>query len=264
MKKPDFESAKKNISIIGTVGIPAKYGGFETLVEYLTKYLHKDYDFTVYCSAKSYEEKTEIYNGARLDYLDLDANGISSIRYDIVSMLRARKESDILLILGVSGCTFLPVLKYFTKAKLVVNIDGLEWKRDKWSAFGKWFLKLSEKFAVNNADVVIADNVVIQQHVKQTYHKESVLIAYGADHVEKIPLTDELTQEFPVLNGDFALTVCRIEPENNIHLLLEAFSGSDNLPLVIIGNWTNSEYGRALRSRYFSYAHIHLLDPIYE
>ncbi len=253
----------KKISIIGTVGIPAKYGGFETLTENLTYNLAEDFDMTVYCSSKAYDNKLETYNNAKLEYLDMYANGIHSIMYDIVSLLKA-KESDVLLILGVPGCIFLPILKFFSKAKIIVNIDGLEWKRDKWGKFAKSFLKFSEKMAVRYADIVVADHKAIQNYVRDSYAKESAMIAYGADHAEKIALSDEVLVRFPFLNDKYAFNVCRIEPENNLHIMLEAFSKQNTLPLVIIGNWKASEYGLNLLERYAANEYIHLLDPIYD
>ncbi len=253
----------KKVAIIGTVGLPAKYGGFETLVEHLTHYLSKEFDVTVYCSSKAYDNKLETYNNAKLEYIDLDANGVQSILYDIISLLKA-KDSDVILILGVSGCAFLPVFKMFSKAKIVVNIDGLEWKRDKWGKFAKSFLKFSEKMAVIHSDDVVSDNKVIQDHVTDTYGKESTVIAYGADHVEKIALSDEILNQYPFLNEKYAFTVCRIEPENNLHIILEAFSQQNTLPLVIIGNWQGSQYGMDLLDKYAAFDHIHLLDPIYD
>lgn len=253
----------KKIAIVGTVGLPAKYGGFETLVENLTYYLAEDYDMTVYCSSKAYDNKLETYNNAKLEYIDLDANGVSSILYDIISLSKA-KDFDVILILGISGCTFLPILKMFSKAKIVVNIDGLEWKREKWGKFAKSFLKFSEKMAVKYSDAVVADNKVIQDHVTDTYGKESTVIAYGTDHVEKIALSDGLLNQYPFLSEKYAFTVCRIEPENNLHIVLEAFSELNTLPLVIIGNWKASQYGMELLDKYAIFDHVHLLDPIYD
>ena len=128
------------VSIIGSVGIPARYGGWETLVEYLTKCSSGNVRYVVYCSAKRYDTKSSVYNGARLKYVNLAPNGISSIFYDIFSMWDARNVSDIQLVLGVSGCIFLPIIKIFSKSKFIVNIDGLEWRRDKWGFFAKNFL----------------------------------------------------------------------------------------------------------------------------
>ncbi len=253
----------KNISIIGTVGIPAKYGGFETLVEHLVEHLARDYNLTVYCSSKSYPEKPSSYNHAKLKYINLKANGIQSIAYDIISIIQSSRKSDTILILGVSGCIVLPLIKSFSRKKLIVHIDGLEWKRDKWKSYAKWFLKLSEKFAVKNADLIIADNKVIEQYVKTTYGVQPELIAYGADHTNKEELTAEVSSEYPFLNEKYAFNVSRIEPENNLHIILEAFSHIQELNIVIVGNWDNSNYGRKLKFKFNTYNNIYLLDPIY-
>jgi glycosyltransferase involved in cell wall biosynthesis len=253
----------KKIAIIGTVGLPARYGGFETLTEYLTLHLNEKYDLTVYCSSKNYNKQPNHYNGAKLVYIPLNANGIQSIPYDIVSIFKALRYADTLLILGVSGCIALPIIKFFTHKRIVVNIDGLEWKREKWSGFAKWFLKLSESLAVKYADTVVTDNKVIQDYVKTIYSKNSVLIAYGADHVQKLDFSQEQLNKYTFLSQPYAFTVCRIEPENNLHIILNAMSQQKELPLVIIGNWDSSQYGRELINKYSSFEHIHQLDPIY-
>jgi len=255
---------KKSISIIGTVGIPAKYGGFETLTEHLVENLSDKYNITVYCSSKLYKNKLKSYKGARLKYINLNANGIQSILYDIVSIFKSLKNSDTLLILGVSGCVVLPLVRLVSKKRIIINIDGLEWKRAKWNKYAKWFLKLSEKLAVLNASIVVSDNKIIKDYVKQTYNKESVLIAYGGDHVKKIELSEDLIKKYPFLKEKYAFTVCRIEPENNIHLILEAFSKYKQLNIVIIGNWNNSIYGKNLKEKYGNIKNIYLLDPIYD
>lgn len=254
----------KKISIIGTVGIPAKYGGFETLTEYLTKYLNKDYDITVFCSTKNYKEKLKTYNNCKLEYINLNANGVQSIPYDIISLYKSLKFADTILVLGVSGCIALPFLRLFNKkVKIVTNIDGLEWKREKWNSNAKKFLKYSEKLAVMNSDVVVADNKVIQDYIMSEYGKKSELIAYGADHVEKISLSNEILDKYPFLNAKYAFKVCRIEPENNVHMILEAMANYKNLNFVIIGNWSNSDYGKNLKNEYSIYENIYILDPIY-
>lgn len=170
-----------------------------------------------------------------------------------------------MLILGVSGCIALPILRLFNKkVKIVTNIDGLEWKRQKWSSNAKKFLKYSEKLAVKYSDIVVSDNKVIQDYVMSEYCVKSELIAYGADHVTKETILEELFVKYPFLKERYAFKVCRIEPENNIHLILEAFSEYRNLNLIIIGNWTNSEYGKNLKDTYSKFENIYLLDPIYE
>ena len=253
----------KIVSIVGTVGLPAKYGGWETLVSNLTKYLNQEFDLTVFCSGVKYKDQPSEYNGAQLKYINLNANGIQSIPYDIISIYKSLKFADTILILGVSGCIFLPFVKLFGKSKIIVNIDGLEWKRDKWNGFAKWFLKLSEKIAVKYADLVITDNKAIQQYVTDEYGVSSELIAYGGDHVNKEPLRDKDKDQYAFLNDKYAFKVCRIEPENNLDIILEAFSFYNSLPIVIVGNWSNSPYGLGLRQRYQKYQNIYMLDPIY-
>ena len=254
------------LAIIGTVGVPAKYGGFETLAHFLVKNLHKRLDLTVYCSANNYskEERKETWNGANLHYIPLDANGLQSIFYDIWSMLHAVRHSDVLLILGVSGCIFLPFLKIFTKKKVIVNIDGLEWRRPKWNFLAKKFLLFSEQVACRFADEIVTDNRILKEYVKIRYDIEGNLIEYGADHTFKVNIEANDIKEYAFLAKDYAFKVARIEPENNLHLILEGFSQVASQTLVIVGNWEYSEYGKSLRKEYEEFKNIILLDPIYD
>lgn len=254
----------KKVAIIGAVGIPAKYGGFETLVECVTKEINQNFDITVYCSAKSYSKKLKTYNNCKLKYINLEANGIQSVLYDIRSIFHAIKYADILLVLGVSGCFILPFIKLFSTNKIIVNIDGLEWKRQKWSWLAKMFLKLSERIAVSAADAIIADNKAVKDYVKQTYRKKAHLISYGGDHCSAKPLSQKTLKKYPFLNAQYAFKVCRIEPENNIEIILEAFAQSHKTSLVLIGNWSNSNFGIEMRLKYDTISNIYLLDPIYD
>lgn len=253
----------KEIAIIGTVGLPANYGGFETLTQYLTKHLSNQFKITVFCSTKSYRNKLKTYNGAELKYVNLHANGIQSILFDMISILWALFFADTLLILGVSGCIILPIVKLFSNKRLVVNIDGLEWKREKWGTLAKCFLKFSEKIAVMNANTVIADNKVIKDYVLQKYGVQSELIAYGANHCTNESLSNEVLLNFPFLNDNYAFKVCRIEPENKLDLILDVFSKTSNLNIAIVGNWNNSSYSKNLKKQYNGFKNIYLLDPIY-
>jgi glycosyltransferase involved in cell wall biosynthesis len=257
---------KKRVAIIGTVGIPAKYGGFETLAHHLVRQLNDQYELRVYCSSKSYPkaERQTSFNGAKLTYVPLNANGIQSIPYDILSLLHAVFCSDILLVLGVSGGIILPLIRWFTKRKIIVNIDGLEWRRDKWGKYAKKFLKFSEIMAVKYSHADITDNASIKRYTSQYYNTLSTLIAYGGDHVQKGRKPDSKDLEkYPFLSDFYAFKVARIEPENNVHLILEGFSTS-KWPLVVVGNWKQSEYGRNLVEKYSKFENISLLDAIYE
>jgi glycosyltransferase involved in cell wall biosynthesis len=252
----------KKVAVIGTVGIPAKYGGFETLTENLTLHLHEKIDFTVFCSSRNISVKQKSYNQAALFYLPLSANGIQSIPYDIFSLFWAATKCSTILILGVSGCISLPIFRLlYPRKRLVINIDGLEHKREKWILPIKKFLKYSEKLAVKYADEIIADNASIYNYLLKEYKCNSNLIAYGGDNSTKTSLLKSTKKQFN-LPDKYAFKVCRIEPENNIHLVLEAFF-TLKTALVIIGNWNNSKYGRALKEKYHSCPNIILLDPIY-
>jgi len=254
----------KKVAIVGSVGLPAKYGGWETLVDHLTRRLSNSFKLTVYCSAKKYPEQLTEYNGARLSYINLDANGVQSIFYDLLSMLKAIRYADCIVVLGVSGCVFLPVIKLISCKKFIVNIDGLEWKREKWSPFAKWFLKLSEIAAVRSADVIVADNQAIQDYITTEYHCKSELIPYGGDHAVRPARNDEILSDYGLNKKNYAFKVCRIEPENNLDLILRAFESYNALDLVIVGNWGNSQYGVLLREKYAHLSHVHMLDPIYD
>lgn len=255
----------RGVAIVGTVGLPANYGGFETLVENLVCY-HNDKDLTdiitVYCSSKSYSEKKDFYLSAKLKYISLNANGSQSIPYDILSLISAIWDrNDVILLLGVSGAVALPLIRLFSSAKVITNIDGIEWRRQKWQGLAKWFLRLSEKMAVRFSHEVIADNGAIADYVKESYGVDSHVIAYGGDHAVAIESVSVLDLKLP---NEYVFSVCRIEPENNIDMIVEAFSGLTSNFLIIVGNWNNSEYGRTIRDRFSTCENLYLLDPIYD
>jgi len=256
----------KKVSIIGTVGLPANYGGFETLVENIVLQKHSDQvEYAVYCSSKNYKERHWVYQGARVVYIPLKANGIQSIFYDMWSILHALRQADVLLILGVSGCCILPLIRVFSKKKIIVNIDGLEHRRNKWNKCIRKFLEVSEALAVKYADAIVADNKGIQDYVIEKYKKESILIEYGGDHVvcDVKDVEIETLGKFQLTSREYSLALCRIEPENNVEMILKAFA-STNEVVVFIGNWNNSGFGRRMKNAYSQVKTIRLIDPIYD
>lgn len=254
---------RSKLAIIGSVGVPAKYGGFETLAEFLSLHLGKAMQTTIYCSGKTYKsEKRKQFNNCKLVYIALDANGVQSIPYDVLSLVHAFFTTNILLVLGVAGSFMFPFIRLFSRKRVVVNIDGIEHRREKWSPLAKKYLKWAESLAVKYSHAVVADNKGIQEYVKETYNKDSVVIPYGGDHVNLEPLSTEIKLKYK-LPEEYAFKVCRIEPENNIHIILEAFSKVE-IPLVMVGNWLYSAYGRDLHKQYSKFPHIYLIDPIYE
>lgn len=258
----------KRVAIVGIQGVPAKYGGFETLVKNMIgENCSPEVCYTIFCSGKDYAMHIDTYKGAKLKYVPLfHANGAQSTPYDILSMLKCLRGYDTVLILGVSGCIFLPIFRLLYRKRLIVNIDGLEHRRAKWGKFAKWFLRTSEAMAVKYADVVIADNKGIQDYVKETYDMPSELIAYGGDHAQRdVPEAQQLEtlQKYQVKAGEYAVSVCRIEPENNSHIICEAFAASGK-KLVFVGNWERSEYSRELKKKYSQYRNIRMVDSVYD
>ena len=257
----------KKVAIIGTQGVPAQYGGFESLVENIIgDNCSADIAYTVFCSGLDKDNRLKTYKGCRLKYVPLHANGVQSIPYDMLSMLRALRGYDTLLILGTSGCLLLPFLKILTRSKIVINIDGLEHRREKWGKVARWVLRHSEQMAVRYADVIIADNKGISDYVTETYGKSSEVIAYGGDNaVRQVSeeRQEEVLRHYQVERDNYAVTVCRIEPENNTHIVLEAFRHTGR-PLVYVGNWDHSAYGRSLKKEYCHAANIRMVDSVYD
>jgi glycosyltransferase involved in cell wall biosynthesis len=253
------------ITINGIVGVPASYGGFETLAENLVRY-HVTQGLSdslnVYCSGPAYANKPRYYLSAKLHYLPLSANGAQSIPYDIWSLISAvLRGTDRILLLGVSGAVALPIIRLLSRARIVTNIDGIEWRREKWRGAAKWFLRFSEHLAVRYSHEVVADNAGIADYVRETYGRECHVIAYGGDHAISVDAKPYPGENLPAA---YAFALCRIEPENNVGMILEAFTRQTEMPLVFVGNWNNSDYGRELRARFGNLSHILLLDPIYD
>ena len=251
----------KSIAIIGTNGLPGRYGGWDQLLNHLTLSLSNKYEVIVYTSAYSAVKGLKEYNGAKLKVLPLKANGVQSVLYDGLSMLHAVIYYYTLLILDTSVCIFLPVIKFFKK-KIILNPDGAEWKRGKWNSYIKWFLKKSEDIGIKFSDEIVADNKIIQEYVFKEYGINSHLIAYGGDNAKFVPLNENTKLKYGIEEQRYAFKVCRIEPENNIDLILEAFKDL-KIKLVLIGNWNFSKYGINLRKKYSNYKNLLLLDPIY-
>ncbi|MDF1621703.1 DUF1972 domain-containing protein [Pseudothioclava nitratireducens] len=252
------------ISIIGTVGVPAGYGGFETLAQNLVEYNSASgngAEVCVYCSAKAFPERPDHYRTARLRYIRLDANGPQSIAYDALSLFDAVRRGDHrVLLLGVSGALALPLVRLISRTRIVTNIDGIEWKREKWKGLAKTVLRASEWAAVRFSHIVIADNQAIADYVTEAYARPCKVIPYGGDHTLDAAPDPTAVAELP---ENYALALCRIEPENNVAMILEAFAGLDT-PLVFVGNWDKSDYGRDLKARYMGHSTITIHDPVYE
>jgi glycosyltransferase involved in cell wall biosynthesis len=258
---------KKKVAIIGTNGIPAKYGGFETLAEYLAIYLNSEFEIIVYCSKTKKDKKLKKYHNSKLVYIPFKANGWQSMIYDAISILHALCTSDVLVILGFSGVFAFPMKLLFRK-KIIFNIGGIEWQKVRGKkafavieiATKKWFERICLRFS----DIIIVDNQVLWNYVKSTYNINSVLIEYGGDHAVFKPVTNELISKYPFLINKYDFSVSRAQEDMNIHMLIEAYKKIPERNLVIVSNWEISDYGMQLKEKNKAkYENIFLLDAIY-
>ncbi len=260
---------KKRVAIVGTNGIPAKYGGFETLTNYLSMNLSQEYDVVVYCSKTPKEKRLKHYNNSRLKYLPLKANGWQSMLYDAVSIIHALFTTDVLIILGFSGVFAFPFRVFFRNKKILFNIGGIEWQKVRagkmLSKFEIRLKKWFERITVKYSDIIIVDNQVLWEYVKTTYKIESVLAEYGGDHAKPEQKTEKIVKKYPFLNYKYDVSVSRAQEDMNIHVLLEAYKMIPNRNLVVISNWEISEYGINLKEKFKNeFSNIHLIDAIYD
>lgn len=253
--------SKLSLAIIGTNGVPNQYGGFETLVEFLAKYLNERFDITIYCS-KTQRTRVGEYCGCKLKYLPLSANGFQGIFYDALSVALTARRYDRVLILGCSSILTIRLFKKYAY-KFTLNIGGIDWRRSKWGRLAKWMIHTAEKTCVPICPKIISDNEGIREYIKETYNKDSYLIEYGGDQVTKEAITSEAKVKYPFLNNPFALVVARIQSDNNVEMSINGCLKAD-YPLVVVGNWKSSQYGIDLRMKYKNAPNLYLLDAIYD
>jgi glycosyltransferase involved in cell wall biosynthesis len=252
------------IHVVGIVGLPPMYGGFETLVNYLTLNNKGSIHFTVYCQKNTSENKLLSFNNADLVYLPLKANGFQSIIYDSMALMRSWFTADVILILGTPGSIVLPVLRVFRNTKTIINFGGLEWKRSKWNIIVRMYLRLTEYLAIKFATIVIADNQFFCDHIIKSYNRKPILIEYGGDHVNTTPqANDSASTKYPFINDNYDVSVSRAQHDNNLHIVLDAYKQS-NRKIVLISNFNSSNYGKEIKKNYSNKDNIILLDAIYD
>lgn len=252
------------LHIVGIVGVPGKYGGFETLADYLLDSAPiRDAGCVVYCEQQVIDEQGDSYKGARLVPLRWRANGWQSVLFDTWGLWKGSRQGGVVLVLGTSATFWLPLLRrLFPGVRYVVNMAGLEWARSKWGGLAQSLLKYNEAAAARSAHVFIADNQGLVDYVDRTYARPSVLIAYGGDQFEHISADDSVFDEHDLPERyDFAMA--RAQVDNNLELILDAYVES-GLPLVFVSNWGTSAFGQEVRERYGHHANLHLIGPIYD
>lgn len=260
--------AKKKVALIGTNGIPAQYGGIETLAEYLARDLSEDYDLYCYCSKTPKEKRLESYRNTKLIYLPLKANGWQSIFYDGWSILRSLCKHDVLVVLGCS-CPFVMPFKKLTRKGMVLNaIGGRESDKVRgWKPLGKLEVAIKKtlsRWSVKSSDFVIIDNAANVEEFEKKHGFKPLLAEYGGDHAASEPITDEMIEKYPFLGGQYDVTVSRAQEDMNIHMVIDAYKQVPERKVVIISNWQKSEYGQKLYAENFGkYENIILQNAIY-
>lgn len=258
---------KKKVVLIGTNGIPATYGGIETLAEYLARDLSQYYDLYCFCS-KSQKERLETYRDTKLIYLPLKANGWQSIIYDGWSIVQSLKKYDVLVILG-NSCPYVMPLKALTKKYVVFNaIGGRELDKVRGAKmFGRFEVALKKSMmnlGARYSDFIIIDNAANLDSFEKSYGVKPLLAEYGGDHATFETITPDMVKKYPFLSGPYDVTVSRAQEDMNIHLVIDAYKEVPERKVVIVSNWQKTDYGKKLYSEYVGkYPNIILQNAIY-
>lgn len=252
------------IGILGTRGIPNQYGGFEQVAEHLsTGLIAKGHEVMVYNSHKHpYQQKT--WNGVPIIHCfdpEYILGTAGQFIYDLNCILDARKRNfDILLMLGYTSSSVWKML-FPKKAVIISNMDGLEWNRAKYSKPVRRFLKYAEKLAVSGSDYHIADSLEIKSYLDEKYKINSKFIAYGADLSENV--NEAVLTEYGLNKKEYFMLLARMEPENNIEMLLDGFHMSKSeKKFIVVGNISNS-FGKYLHTKFKNDQRIIFLGAIF-
>ena len=252
------------IAIIGTKGIPNRYGGFEAFAEQLSQgLLQHGFSVVVYQPVKSHAKLDDFKGVQRLGVKipSFLPSNVSRIFYNLFS-LRVVKQTmpDMVICCGHSASLFFPFFSKTALRKIIVNLDGLEWKRAKWGVFASYILKLTERLAIKYAGTLVADSIGVRNYVLATYKKQANFIPYGASECEAQP-DYQILNLLRVKQQEFALLIARLEPENNIEMAINA-AISSGMILVIVGSLT-TVHAKKLTKQYGHCPTILFADSIY-
>ena len=258
----------KNVFIIGSKGIPANYGGFETFVEKLTEG-KKDDEIKYHVACMSNNNNEFEYNDSRCFNVNVPNIGAAkAVYYDVVALKTVVdyiEENNICdAIVYILACRIGPFMGYFKKKlknkgiKLLVNPDGHEWKRAKWNVLIRQYWKLSERLMVKHADLLVCDSKNIEKYIQEDYKQynpKTTFIAYGAD-VEKSKLRNDdekLIQWYKIKNvqvKNYYLVVGRFVPENNYETMITEFMKSNTKKdFVLITNVEQNKFYEELKTK---------------
>lgn len=222
------------IAMIGTRGVPARYGGFETAVEEIgARLVEAGHDVTVYCRKE--HETVDSYRGMTLVHLPaLRLKQTETLSRTFLSAVHVMtRSSDMAFVFNAANAPVLPLLRA-RRVPTALHVDGLEWRRGKWGRVGRRYYLASERIAVRWASSLIADSRAIGEYYMQRYGRRPEFIAYGAPILQGSG--QARIQALSLSARGYHLVVARLEPENNVHVIIEAFRRTRSaLPLLIVG-----------------------------
>lgn len=257
---------KIRIGIIGTRGIPNHYGGFEQFAEYLAVFLvDNDCEVFVYNSSNHpYKEKN--YKGVQIIHCTDPENKMGTVGqfvYDLNCILDTKKRNlDIILQLGYTSSSIWSLL-FPKKPIIITNMDGLEWKRSKYTFFVRKFLKYAERLGVKYSDFLVSDSEGIKRYIDKKYNKDSKYIAYGSKIVDTVD--EKVLEKFKTKKYNYNMLIARIEPENNVETILDGVVLSKTTkPFLVVGNYKNNSFGKMLKQKYSKNSNIFFLGSIYD
>lgn len=238
------------IGMLGTRGIPASYSGFETCVEQLGKRLvERGHEVTVYCRSHHIRYDEPTYMGMCLVKLPTIRNKyLDTFIHTWLSSIHAltqRFDVAIYFIAGNSPLTWVP---HLVGTKTILNVDGLDWRREKWPALAKRYIHWAEYLATKIPTTFLTDSRAVQSYYQRRYHVRPPYISYGSEQEARPP--GKYLEKFGLEPGKYVLFVGRLVPENGIHHLIEAFTQieTDSKCVIVGGSAYADEYVQQLQS----------------
>jgi glycosyltransferase involved in cell wall biosynthesis len=232
-----------NLHILGTRGLPAKHGGFETFAEQLALYLvARDHEVTVYCqSGPGKSDSIDTWHGIRRVTFSEEDGPQGTVRFDLRSALAAsRDRTATILTLGYNTAIF-SLIHTLRGSQHYMNMDGIEWKRQKWSRPARLWLRLNEWFGAKLSTGMIADHPEIKAHLNRHGRADdTTVIPYGADAITEADVS--LLDQFGIKPHEYFLVIARPEPENSILDIVKAFASKPRTQkLVVLGAYLANE-----------------------
>lgn len=264
-RRPRAATRTLDIAMIGTRGIPAAYGGFETAVEEVGKRLvERGHRVTVY--TRGSEQREREYLGMRVIHLPaVRQKQLETLSHTALSTLHAitRKAPDAAFVFNAANSPLVPLLRG-RGIPVALHMDGLEWKRSKWGARGKAYYRWAEEFGVRWADALIADAPGIAEYYRTEFGVPTELIRYGAPILDTAPVAG--IRDLGLESGGYHLVVARFEPENHVLEIVDGYRASSaTIPLVVVGSAPyGAEYTQRIQAAAEGDPRIRLLGGVFD